>query len=112
MTASPLGFAPDHVLTFEIKLPWNTSPVAVHDFYAALQSRIESLPGVTAVGQIDALPTVDWHLRSNASTRIGCPVFRTTPRSMQKIVTSPATTWEQWARLLWPDGPSPRVIPT
>ena len=30
-----------------------------------LQSRIGLLPGVTAVGQISALPTVDWHLRSN-----------------------------------------------
>lgn len=62
---SPLGFAPDHVLTFEIKLPWTGKPEEVDNFYIDVQHRIESLPGVTAVGQIDALPTADWHLRSN-----------------------------------------------
>ncbi len=30
-----------------------------------VQDGLEALPGVTAVGQIDAPPTVDWHLRSN-----------------------------------------------
>jgi len=62
---SPLGFKPEHVLTFDIKLPWEASPAGVDEFYANVQRRIESLPGVSAVGQIDALPTADWHLRSN-----------------------------------------------
>jgi len=62
---SPLGFQPDHVLSFEVKLPWNTKPAVVKRFFDDLQSRIASLPGVTAVGQASALPTVDWHLRSN-----------------------------------------------
>jgi predicted permease len=62
---SPLGFEPEHVLTFDIKLPWDGSPAGVDEFYANVQRRIESLPGVSAVGQIDALPTADWHLRSN-----------------------------------------------
>jgi putative ABC transport system permease protein len=62
---SPLGFEPEHVLTFDIKLPWEASPAGVDEFYANVQRRIESLPGVSAVGQIDALPTADWHLRSN-----------------------------------------------
>jgi predicted permease len=61
---SPLGFAPDHVLTFQIKLPWNGG-AGVDDFYRNVQGRIESLPGVSAAGQIDALPTEDWHQRSN-----------------------------------------------
>jgi predicted permease len=61
---SPLGFEPDHVLTFEIKLPWNGGP-GVDDFFREVQRRMETLPGVSAVGQIDALPTADWHLRSN-----------------------------------------------
>jgi predicted permease len=30
-----------------------------------VQQGIAALPGVTAVGEIDALPTTDWHLRSN-----------------------------------------------
>lgn len=62
---SPLGFQPEHVLTFEIKLPRNEKASAVKGFFDGLQSGISSLPGVIAVGQISALPTVDWHLRSN-----------------------------------------------
>jgi predicted permease len=61
---SPLGFEPDHVLTFEIKLPWNGGP-GIDNFFKEVQRRMEGLPGVSAVGQIDALPTADWHLRSN-----------------------------------------------
>ena len=62
---SPLGFNPDHLLTFAVNMPWNTKAAAIRNFYAGVQQGIESLPGVTAVGQIDALPTTDWHLRSN-----------------------------------------------
>src|SRR6185437_9672390 len=62
---SPFGFQPEHVLTFEIKLPWKRNPAAVKGFYDELQRRIEALPGIQAVGQISALPTIDWHLRSN-----------------------------------------------
>jgi putative ABC transport system permease protein len=62
---SPLGFDPDHLLTFAVNLPWNTKAAAIRNFYAGVQQGIESMPGVTAVGQIDALPTTDWHLRSN-----------------------------------------------
>jgi putative ABC transport system permease protein len=64
LTKSPLGFEPDNLLTFSISLPWNTKQAATLDFYGEIQRRLESLPGVIAVGQIDALPTVDWHLRS------------------------------------------------
>jgi putative ABC transport system permease protein len=62
---SPLGFDPDHLLTFATSLPWDTKAASIRNFYASVQQRIEALPGVTAVGQIDALPTTDWHLRSN-----------------------------------------------
>jgi predicted permease len=65
LVKSPLGFAPDHLLTFEVSLPWNDNQPQVTNFFRDAQQKIESLPGVTAVGQIDALPTVDWHLRSN-----------------------------------------------
>ncbi|HLY43568.1 MAG TPA: ABC transporter permease [Terracidiphilus sp.] len=61
----PLGFAPNRLLTFEISLPWGTDQSAIRSFFLNAQQRIEALPGVVAVGQIDALPTVDWHLRSN-----------------------------------------------
>jgi putative ABC transport system permease protein len=62
---NPLGFQPDHLLTFSVALPWDTKEPQVRNFFDTLQQRLETLPGVTAVGQMDALPTVDWHLRSN-----------------------------------------------
>jgi putative ABC transport system permease protein len=62
---SPLGFAPDHLLTFEVSLPWSSNQAVIRNFFFSTQQKIEALPGVSAVGQIDALPTVDWHLRSN-----------------------------------------------
>ena len=65
LVKSPLGFAPDHLLTFEINLPWSDDQAAITGFFLSAQQRIESLPGVAAAGQIDALPTVDWHLRSS-----------------------------------------------
>ncbi len=61
---SPLGFDPDNVLTFQIELPWNRDGATIQRFYDELQREIMSVPGVTAAGQITALPTVDWHLRS------------------------------------------------
>ena len=64
LVKSPLGFEPDHLLTFAVDLPWGVKEASLRNFYADVQQRIESLPGVTAVGQIDALPTMDWHLRS------------------------------------------------
>jgi putative ABC transport system permease protein len=60
---SPLGFQPEHVLTFATKLPWNGKPAVVQRFYDDLLSRIQRLRGVSTVGHVSALPTVDWHLR-------------------------------------------------
>jgi len=62
---NPLGFRPDHLLTFSVALPWDTKEPQLRNFFDTLQQRLETMPGVTAVGQMDALPTVDWHLRSN-----------------------------------------------
>jgi putative ABC transport system permease protein len=62
---SPLGFNPDHVLTFEIQLPWDSKIAQTDNFFAEVQRRVEELPGVAAVGQISALPTVSWHLHSS-----------------------------------------------
>lgn len=65
LVKTPLGFTPEHVLTFSANLPWNTKPAEIHQFFWGLQEDISALPGVKAVGEIDALPTTDWHLRSN-----------------------------------------------
>ncbi|MFC5861640.1 ADOP family duplicated permease [Acidicapsa dinghuensis] len=62
---TPFGFDPEHVLTFSANLPWNAKPAEIHQFFSTTQQDISTLPGVNAVGQIDALPTTDWHLRSN-----------------------------------------------
>jgi putative ABC transport system permease protein len=62
---NPMGFEPEHLLTFSIKLPWGTKDAVVRNFYANVQERMEALPGVTAVGQTDAPPATDFHLRSN-----------------------------------------------
>ena len=62
---NPLGFQPDHLLTFSVGLPWDTKEAQIRNVFDSLQQRLEQLPGVTAVGQMDALPTTDWHLRSN-----------------------------------------------
>ena len=61
----PLGFQPEHLLTFSVVLPWNTKPDETRNFYDDLQQRIEALPGVVAAGQMNAPPTKDWHLRDN-----------------------------------------------
>lgn len=61
----PLGFQPEHVLTFSVVLPWNTKPDETRNFYDNVQQRIDSLPGVVAAGQMNAPPTKDWHLRDN-----------------------------------------------
>ena len=61
----PLGFEPEHVLTFSLVLPWNSTPEQTRNFYDDVQRRIESLPGVLAAGQINAPPTMDWHLRNS-----------------------------------------------
>ena len=61
----PLGFEPEHVLTFSLFLPRNSKPEQTRNFYDDVQRRIESLPGVVAAGQINAPPTMDWHVRSN-----------------------------------------------
>jgi putative ABC transport system permease protein len=65
LVKNPLGFAPEHVLTFSVGLPWDTKEAQTRNFFEEVQQRIEVLPGVEAVGQMDALPTMDWHLRSN-----------------------------------------------
>ncbi|MFP5226394.1 MAG: ADOP family duplicated permease [Acidobacteriota bacterium] len=67
LVKNPLGFAPQHVLTFSLRLPWDADakPGVTKAFFGDVQQRLEALPGVVAVGQIDAPPMTDWHLRSN-----------------------------------------------
>jgi predicted permease len=61
----PLGFEPEHLLTFRLVLPGNTRPEVVRNFYNDVQQRIENLPGVEAAGQINGPPMIDFHLRGS-----------------------------------------------
>jgi putative ABC transport system permease protein len=60
---TPLGFNPEQLQTFTIDLPW-TSPIpSRHPFYKQVESQLSSLPGVTAVGSITALPLATFSTR-------------------------------------------------
>ncbi|HET9183709.1 MAG TPA: ABC transporter permease [Candidatus Angelobacter sp.] len=58
MRGVQLGFRPDHTLTAVYSLPVNQYPTqaAVDEFNKELQTRLEHLPGVTAVGMSSLLP--------------------------------------------------------
>ena len=50
------GFDPDHLLTFNLGLPSSTAPVRQLAFYQQVVQRLQSLPGVQAVGAVSRLP--------------------------------------------------------
>ncbi len=52
---APLGFESARVLAVSAHLPFGTEP-AVHRFYRQLEERFATIPGVDAVGAINALP--------------------------------------------------------
>jgi putative ABC transport system permease protein len=59
MTAAPLGFDPDAVLTVRVQLPSTEygSPDAALRFHDEFEERLRGLPGVTAVAHVSQLPT-------------------------------------------------------
>jgi len=57
-----LGFNPDHVLTFEISLPWGTNATVLHNFYSDLVQRVSAIRGVRAAGTVTRLPLETFHL--------------------------------------------------
>jgi len=64
LLATPLGFAPSHVLTGTIDLGWNIPNADRHRFYEQTEATIASLPGVESVGASTALPLNSVNLRS------------------------------------------------
>jgi putative ABC transport system permease protein len=50
------GFDPDHLLTFTIGLPSSADSVHQLAFYQQVMERLQSLPGVKAVGAVSRLP--------------------------------------------------------
>lgn len=65
LTKQPLGFEPEHLLTFRLVLPFSTRPEVARNFFNDVQQRIENLPGVEAAGQINSPPMLDFHLRAS-----------------------------------------------
>lgn len=55
---APLGFAPDHTLSFSVSLPALRYPTLDREvaFFHGTQQRLAALPGVSAVGAVTPLP--------------------------------------------------------
>ncbi len=51
-----VGFDPDHLLTFNLRLPSSTDPVRQLAFYQQVVQRLQALPGVQSVGAVSRLP--------------------------------------------------------
>jgi putative ABC transport system permease protein len=50
------GFDSDHLLTFNLSLPFSTDPARQLAFYQQALERLQALPGVQAVGAVSRLP--------------------------------------------------------
>ncbi len=88
------GFAPDHLLTFDVALPdsyhsdWLSTPdptrigapPRVSAFHQELVSRIEQIPGVQAAGAISSLP-----LQGEDWVKFFVPLDRALPTSMESV---------------------------
>ncbi|MDX2149719.1 MAG: ABC transporter permease [Bryobacteraceae bacterium] len=53
---APLGFQPENVLTFQVKLPWGAKEPEIQRVARETLARVGSLPGVRAAGAVDRLP--------------------------------------------------------
>jgi predicted permease len=73
MTAAPLGFTPDGVLTVAVQLPAAAyeSPDDVAHFFGQLEERLRALPGVRSVANVSELPTAV--MNRNGITVVGAP---------------------------------------
>ncbi len=56
LNAVPLGFARQGLLTFEVSLPWETSPAQRQEFFRQLQRRFAESPWVQQVAYADHRP--------------------------------------------------------
>lgn len=60
---TPVGFMADHAITFDTTVAFGTKKEVALNFYAEFERRIAALPGVTAVGQVDAPIMTPWSSR-------------------------------------------------
>ncbi len=66
LTHTPLGFQSTQMLTVLAHIPFGTEPAKVHRFYTQLEDRFRAIPGVEAVGAINALPLQTFSVQHNA----------------------------------------------
>ncbi|WP_025410147.1 ABC transporter permease [Gemmatirosa kalamazoonensis] len=132
MTSTPLGFRPEGVLTVAVQLPAAAyrTPESAARFFDQLEERLRGLPGVTAVGDVSALPTnipqhngirvlgappppddqIPFVLYANASDdyfkTLGIPLRKGRTFGPQDRPESPAVmvVSEAMARKFWPNG--------
>ena len=92
------GFEIRNTLTARFDLPKYSYPEAAKQaaFYTQVMERIESLPGVTAVGATDELP-LEWVvIRLHFLSKGGRPMINRTNRSLFRSVWLAWTTFESW----------------
>lgn len=64
-----LGYEPSHVLLASVHLPFGTDPAKVHRLNQQLEKSFAGLPGVDAVGAIDALPLTPFMKQQTADVQ-------------------------------------------
>ena len=64
LQSQPLGFVPEHVLTFDAPLAFGIDPQKVESFFDEVERRVSALPGVKSVGQVTARPLTNFMLRN------------------------------------------------
>jgi putative ABC transport system permease protein len=63
LLTTPLGFQPDHLITFTVDLPWGANPEKTRVLYTQLEDTFDAMPGVTRAGSITALPLASFDVR-------------------------------------------------
>jgi putative ABC transport system permease protein len=64
LLTTPLGFAPDHLITFTVDLPWGANMEKTRLLYTQLEESFAAMPGVTGAGSITALPLTAFNGRA------------------------------------------------
>jgi len=64
LLTTPLGFEPDHLITFTVDLPWGANTEKTRLLYTQLEESFAAMPGVTSAGSITALPLAAFNGRA------------------------------------------------
>ncbi len=64
LLSQPLGFQPEHLITFTVDLPWGANTEKTRLLYTQLEQSFAALPGVVSAGSITALPLTSFDGRA------------------------------------------------